>query len=423
MAAQQDPTASLKRKASRWQTLPPPGEEDGKDIDIANGKYSLLLFLRNLNTNPNSWNEFIDGLQNAPGVLDENSTMAAVLAAALETRQIQYDYIDTGVPDAKRRRLNLYGNRAAGTQIDEYDALVAMARTVWLDPDDLKNFVGKAYRDNLRQLAEGAGERYSFDSIFDFARAWSEVRYRFMNHALRDDPTLHTRYNGGRVNTKGNAANAIVHESNLLLDARMVEFLHLRGTGYSPQDRGIFEELYLLTPEEARQLLQYTGGSSGLRIGLPQVFRYCVGYVDAYMNWRVRVLEAARKKVLNSQAYRNAPHFNAKQTIRNNENQVIYTQLKPADDEYTKIVGALRTLIDEAKTLNAFNRTSYDAMEAAFTSATAAVRACAIVRATPELQQNGRFQTELRNFPGLQAPLIRPTGSSIIAPPRRRPVV
>ncbi|KAI0439453.1 hypothetical protein F4803DRAFT_564518 [Xylaria telfairii] len=422
MATQYDPTVSLKRKASRWQTLPPHGEEDSKDLDIVDGKYSLLLFLRDLNTKPDAWNDFVNGLRNAPGVADKDSTMAAVLAAALETRQIQYDYIDPAARDAKRQRINLYGNHAAGAQVAEYDALVAMARTVWNDPDDLRNFVGKAYRENLRNLAEGIRERYSFDSIFDFARSWSEVRYRFMNHALRDDPTLHTRYNSGRVNTKGNAANTIVHESNVLLDARMVEFLHLRGTGYAPQDRGIYEELYLLTPEEGRQLLRYSGANSGLRIGLPNVFRYCVEYIDAYMNWRVRVLEAARKKTLNSQAYRNATNFNAKQTIRNNANGIIYTQLTPADNEYGRIVGALRTLLDEAKTLNAFNRASYDEIEAASIAATTAVRNCAIVTTTPELQQNNRFQTELRNFPG-NISLSRPTGSSLIATPRRRPIV
>ncbi|KAI1755683.1 hypothetical protein F4782DRAFT_364170 [Xylaria castorea] len=419
MSTQQDVTVSLKRKASRWQMLPPPNGEAGKDIDVADGRYSLLLFLRDLDASAN-WNDFIEGLQNAPGVLDENSTMAATLAAALETRMIQYDYIDPAAPDAKKRRLDLYGNEAAANQIAEYDSLVTIARAVWSDPNDLRNYIGKAYRDNLRQLTEGDSQKYSLDSIFDYARSWSEVRYRFMNHALRDDPTLQTKYNTGRVSVKGNGANTIVHESNLLLDARMVEFQLLRNTGYNTQDRDIFQELYTLSPEEGRSLLKFTGNSSGLRIGLPQAFRYCVGYIDAYINWRVRVLESARKQVLNSPAHKNAPTFNHKQSVRNTANQGVLSNVGPADGEYEKFVGTLRKLIDEAQTLNAFHRTSFDELEAALGRVTSAVRGSVLNRST-DLRHNVKFQNEMVAFPNIQLTLTRPTGTSILAAPRRRP--
>ncbi|KAI0458110.1 hypothetical protein F5B21DRAFT_40146 [Xylaria acuta] len=422
MSTQPDPVASLKRKASRWHLLPPLNADADKDLDVDDGKYSLLLFLRDLDASPNNWNDFIDGLQNAPGVIDEKSTMAAILAAALETQKIQYDYIDPAAPNAKKRRLDLYGNQAAADQVAEYDSLVTMARTVWTDPNDLRNHLGKAYRENLRTLAEGDGQKYSFDSIFDFARSWSEVRYRFMNHALRDDPSLHAKYNSGRINVKGQGANTIVHESNLLLDARMVEFQLLRSTGYNPQDRDIFQELYLLSPEEGRTLLRYTGNSSGLRIGLPEVFRYCIGYIDAYMNWRVRVLESCRKQVLGSQGYKNAGSNNQRQNVRNAANQGILARVGPVDAEYTAFVDTLRTLIDEAKTQNAFLRTTYDELEAAFARLTNAVCTARINTSTPDLQYNVKFQNEVRAFPGLRTNLTRPTGTSIIPPPRRRPV-
>ncbi|KAI0487601.1 hypothetical protein F4859DRAFT_263097 [Xylaria cf. heliscus] len=418
---QQDPTASLKRKASRWQILPESGAEASKDINVDDKKYSLLLFLRDLDIGQNNWNDFIQGLQNAPGAIDENSTMGKLLAAALETQRIQFDYIDPGAPNAKKRRLGLYGNGAAGQQIQEYDALITMARAVWKDPNDLKNYVGKAYRDNLRPLAEGDKQRYSMDTIFDYARSWSEVRYRFMNHSLRDDPSLHNKYNNGRISNKGNGANTMVHESNLLLDARMVEFQLIRGTGYNPQDRVIYEELYLMTPEEGRELIRYTSNQSGLRIGLPGVFRYCVSYINAYLNWRVRVLESARKQALATPAYRNANTYNQRQGLRDAANRTIFGRINPVDDEYTKFVEALRALLVDARTHNAFQRASYDEIDAAVTRLGAAVRACPINRSSPDLQHNVRFQNELAAFPGLQIALSRPTGSSIIPTPRRRP--
>ena len=68
MTTQPDYTNSLKRKASRWQTLPAPGEETDTDtVDIDSSKYSLLLFLRDLNDSPNALQDFINGLQSAPG--------------------------------------------------------------------------------------------------------------------------------------------------------------------------------------------------------------------------------------------------------------------------------------------------------------------------------------------------------------------
>ncbi|KAI0551423.1 hypothetical protein F4679DRAFT_593537 [Xylaria curta] len=416
MSAQPNYTNSLKRKASRWQTLPAPGEETDTDtVDIDNDKYSLLLFLRDLSDSPNALQDFINELQNAPGSLDDATTIGATLAAARDTRQIDFDYIDPASPNKKKRRLNLYGNSAAADQMAEYDSLVQLARTVWTDPNDLKDFIKKAYQDNLRQLNDS--QPYPLDDIFDFARSWSEVRYRFLNHALRDDPTLHTKYNTGRINTKGIGANTIVHESNLLLDARMVEFQLLRGTGYHAQDRDAFQELYTLTPEEGRSLLRFTGTTTGLRIGLPVVFGYCVHYINAYFNWRVRVLESSRKQVLTSQPYKIA-NFHTKQSIRNAENQRILADLRPIDTEYRNFVVALRTLIQEANTINAFNRTSYDAVDIAISRLTRAVRNAALNRNTYELRNNQRFQNEMATFPNLRQTLTRPTGSSLLATPR-----
>lgn len=234
---------------------PIPGQKPPGDGEPANDRYSLLLFLRDLEAGEGRLREFIEGLQDSPGVLDEKSTMAAVLAAALQIQHVDQDYVNSDGRKPKKRRIDLYANEAAAGQIAEFNELITLARTVWTDPDELNDVLGDLYQLNLRPLAEGG--RYPLLDIFDFARAWAEVRYRFANHALRDDPRTWLTYNSGAPFNRGNAANATVHDSNVLHDARLVEFKFLRGVGFHDTDRGVFQELYQLTPEEGRQLSKF----------------------------------------------------------------------------------------------------------------------------------------------------------------------
>ncbi|TGJ81160.1 hypothetical protein E0Z10_g7614 [Xylaria hypoxylon] len=410
------PTNNLKRKASRWQTLPPLGE-DTSAVDTETEKYSLLLFLRDLDASPQKWDDFIEGLKNSPGSIDETSTISAVLEAALETQMINHDYISPANPnasDTKRRRLDLYGNGAAGGQIAEYDELINLARVVWSDPDDIRNTMGEVYQSNLGQ--QPGDPNFTLDKIFHLARCWAEVRYRYMNHSLRDDPSLYSNYNKGRTSMKGNAANAMVHESSVLLDATVVQFLPIGGIGYNADDRGIFQELYLLTPKEGRQLVQYTGQSTGLRIGLPQVFDYIVHIINAYMNWRVRVLESARRVTLSSPAYRNANNQAAKANILANSHQASGSRIQAVDNIYAyHFVPALRVLLEEAGSLNAFVRLSFTTLENATGQLIASIKVSGMNTATPDLRFNVQFNRMVNQFPGQGRTLMRPTGTSLLA--------
>ncbi|GAW16402.1 hypothetical protein ANO14919_058280 [Xylariales sp. No.14919] len=415
MAANRVPdpvTTNLKRKASRWQTRPPPGTDDAQ---ADSGKYSLLLFLRDLDASPGKWDEFIAGLQDSPGAIDEKSTMAALLQAAQETQIVTQDYLvdsDTRGRDPKRRRLDLYGNQAAGIQMAEYDELINLARTVWTDPDNLRDLLGELYMANLGVLP--GDPNYTLDKIFGMARHWGEVRYRFMNHALRDDPTQSSNYNRGRTLTKGNHANSIVHESNVLLDATVVQFLPAGGVGFNAQDRFIFQELYLLTPEEGRQLVEYTGAATGLRIGLPQVFDFCVSFINAYMDWRVRVLESARKQTLGNQTYRTA-NAATKARMMAGAQATSSSHLQAVDGAYAgDFLSSLRALLLQARTRNAFLRSSFDALDTAVNTMIREVRNCRINTATPDLRNNVQFNRMLNAFPGQGRILQRPTGTSMI---------
>ncbi|KAI0201708.1 hypothetical protein F4808DRAFT_469040 [Astrocystis sublimbata] len=408
---------TLKRKATRWQAT---ADADGEGYDEAVGRYSLLLFLRDLDDTPDKWAEFVNGLRNAPSAIDEKSTMATLLAAANDTRPIDYDYLENPDINAKRRRLILYGNQDAEDQVGEHDALVTIARRMWPDPDDLEDVLGNAYEDNIRKIAEG-GERelYNPHVIFSYARSWSEVRYRFMNHALRDDPAYNDKYSTGRGFNKGTEANTIVHKSNVLLDAVMCEFQLLRGTGYNDQDRYIFQELYQLSPEEGRELLRFTGDNNGLRIGLSPVFNYFISFINSYMTWRVRVLESARKLFLQNAAFRSATSNAQRNRLRAEANEATAKQIRAADLGYRAFVNHVRVLLDEANTLDAFNKTTFDQLEKIIATTTGEVRNCQLNKA-PDLKDNRKFQTELRNFPSIMVPLRRPTGTSMIAPPRQR---
>ncbi|KAF2963404.1 hypothetical protein GQX73_g10167 [Xylaria multiplex] len=410
-------TKNLKRKASRWQTRPPLGGEDSKDVEVDGTRYSVLLFIRDMVVDPQSWAQFIEGLQNAPGVIDETSVLAAMLEAAQNTQLVQHDYINLDEPN-KRRRIDLYANPEATEQINEYDELINLARTVWTNPDNLASNLSKVmtdiYQTNLGQ--QPGDPNYTLEKIFSMARSWAEVRYRFCNHALRDDPYQHAAYNTGRPLAKGNAANSIVHESNVLLDAVVTQFLPIGGLGYGPADRDIFHELYLLTAEQGKQLARYTGSGTGLRIGLPQVFDYCVFFINAYMNWRVKVLESARKMALSSQAHRNAHTQAEKIRIMEEAHRASGTRIQAVDNSYTlEFVPALVELLDEARTQNSFVRATFIRLENSVNQMTRLIKICPANTATNDLRHNAYFNRSVNGFPGQGRTLPRPTGTSMVA--------
>ncbi|KAI0968833.1 hypothetical protein F4678DRAFT_441556 [Xylaria arbuscula] len=401
-------TTNLKRKGSRWQTLPPPGGENGEDINVDDSKYSLLLFLRDLDADETRWKEFATVLQDAPGALDENSPAFKFAQAVTSAQHIDHDYLDADHgPATKKRRLDLRGNRAAATTLAEYDQVIRLARTFWTNPDDLGDILGELYERNTGQSP--SDEIYSLDNIFHMARSWGEVRYRFMNHSLRDDYTSGPKYNAGRQLAKGNAANAIVHESNVLLDAQMVEFRSAKNIGYTATDRDIFEELYILTPEDGRRLVEYSSANSGLRVGLPQVFTFVAQFINATIDWRVAVLEASRKQAMSSQAFRNARNQAQKQNVLEGRHQGNEGNLYSVDRPYgADLIPSVKLMLQEAKDHNAVTRASYDRFETAVRTITTEVKRSPMNRAAASYH----FTRSVNAFPG--AVLSRPTGTAII---------
>ncbi|KAK5634039.1 hypothetical protein RRF57_009753 [Xylaria bambusicola] len=393
-------TTNLKRKSSRWQNLPAPGDENSPDIEVDTSRYSLLLFLRDL-----SEPEEMERIHRS--VTQYTSIAAQLLEAVEKLSKIDQDYINPEAPDAKKRRLDVLGNSAAGDTLAEYSELIHLARTLWTNPDELTDIIGDLYRRNLGQ--NFGDKNYSLDELVHMARSWGEVRYRFMNMLCAMIRTW-----GQRITRAGNAANEIVHESNVLLDSKLVEFRVGNGIGYNAQDRGIFEQTYLLTPEEGREILDYSGQNTGLRIGLPQVFTYIAGFINALVNWRVRVLEASRKQALSSQAYRQAQGYANRQAVLNARHASNHQGLSSVDAQYANdLIPTIRSLLEEARTQNAFYKTTFDKLETTVRAMIPAVRNSPMNRVSPELTRNVQFTTMLRAFPG-PITLIRPTGTSIV---------
>ncbi|KAI0522216.1 hypothetical protein F5B22DRAFT_593332 [Xylaria bambusicola] len=403
-------TNNLKRKSSRWQNLPPYGEENGSEFESDSSKCSLLLFLRDLEANQKKWSQFVNMLENSPGIIDESSIAAQLLEAMKGVSKVDQDYISPDAPDTKKRRIDILGNSAAGEILAEYNELIRLARTLF--SGELTDVLGDLYRRNLGR--DFGDKNYTLEEIMHMARSWGEVRYRFMNHLLRDDPNMGPTYSMGHRRIKGDAANEMIHESNVVADSKLVEFRMDKGIGYTAQDRAIFEQTYLLTPEEGREIVSNSGQNTGLRIGLPPVFAYIAGFINGIVNWRVRVLEASRKQTLASQAYHQARGFTAKQAILDARHQPNHRGLASVDGPYANdLIPTIKSLLEEARTQNAFLRETFNKLETTVSTMIQAVRTSPMNSVSPELAQNAQFTTMLNAFPG-PFTLIRPTGASII---------
>ncbi|RWA12850.1 hypothetical protein EKO27_g2228, partial [Xylaria grammica] len=75
---------------------------------------------------------------------------------------------------------------------------------------------------------------------------------------------------------------------------------------------------------------------------------------------------------------------------------------------------SLRALLEQARTRNAFLRSSFDALNTAVNTMIREVRNCRINTATPDLRNNVQFNRMLNAFPGQGRILQRPTGTSMI---------
>ncbi|KAI1430749.1 hypothetical protein GGR50DRAFT_161530 [Xylaria sp. CBS 124048] len=408
-----DQTQLLERSDARWQLRPLNNAKVDPDMEFDSSKFSLMIFLRNLNMSEARHEDFISAIANAEGADEKETIMHALANAVQGLRFIGEDYVELG--NGKRRRIDMYGESQAEFVLKEHDQLMDLARTVWTNPEKPVDFIAEAYAQNLRALGEE--EEPTIDDLFGWARSWAEVRYRFLNHALRDDPNLWLDFCDGRPRRKGDAANSIVHDSNVLEDARLVEFKVIGNFGYSKADRRIFESLYMITPEEGRKLFRFASKSTGLRPGLPTVFRFCATFIDVFIDWRIKMLTRARQSLLSCHNVKETTSFADRKREIGKQHKLTASRLKNVDDIYSgRFIPTLRSLLREAEEDNAFNRDTFNKLESVVERVKVALSNSPFNSIYRDLKNDASYRKIITNFPGVN--LIAPTGTALVVKSR-----
>ncbi|KAI8965789.1 hypothetical protein F5Y11DRAFT_256698 [Daldinia sp. FL1419] len=109
-----------------------------------------------------------------------------------------------------------------------------------------------------RILRDDPTKAHTLDRILRWANRWAEVRYRYLNHYLRDDPDHWQRLEQRGFRDAGDHANEIVHTSSIQDDCLLAE-----SKWFNPIHRSLFFDVYRLGVRESRRLGTY------LDIGLP----------------------------------------------------------------------------------------------------------------------------------------------------------
>ncbi|KAI0395165.1 hypothetical protein F5Y17DRAFT_218352 [Xylariaceae sp. FL0594] len=396
----------LLKPESRWRLLAEAGHENDDDIIVDKKHVSFVAALRDIPAGPKEQDAFFETLRALP---PDNELQAAFARSFKgERKRIAYDYLRDDEQPKKRRRIDIIGNYGAGTLLAGYDETIALGRTAYKIPDDLDEPFDRLFDIYLRRMVFGP------EKLMDYARCWTEVRYRFLNHCLRDDPQEWFNFSTGPRVSKGTTANQLIHKSNVKEDARVVEFKRVKQLGFDDKDRALFEQVYLLSPEHGRQLATYCEDNAGLRAGLPNTFRYCADFIDAYLNWRIQLLEAARQRIFNDPAVVAASNHQQRDKaiqplLRANERK-----LKAADTAYgDRFIPNVIKLLDEARQKNALYQSTWDELDKATDEVIRRVKTCALNN-IPGLANNVSFARVANDFPGLGIDLPKPSGSALI---------
>ncbi|KAI1081075.1 hypothetical protein F5B20DRAFT_70962 [Whalleya microplaca] len=229
---------NLKRKSSRWRTLSGKPLKPGEQRE---DEYNLLLYHKSLKVDKDDPESF--GLNrrghrrdislvdepNATDVSFKPSTSPDAMeldkpeppatsqdAGPNDLKDIGVDIswgYETGI-DKKVTRVALKGNEHSRSLIAEMDELIALARTVYTEPGDLTDWMQELYAGTYRDgvLQRDGSKKATLKRSLEWCESWAEVRYRFLNHYLRDDPAHWSRLEGEFYQSSGDHANLLIHQ-------------------------------------------------------------------------------------------------------------------------------------------------------------------------------------------------------------------
>ncbi|KAI0009910.1 hypothetical protein F4779DRAFT_334595 [Xylariaceae sp. FL0662B] len=198
------------------------------------------------------------------------------------------------------------------------------------------------FREKYRSgvLQRDGSRKATLMRTLEWADRWVEVRYRFLNHYLRDDPKYWVKIREKYFEDAGDKANAIVHESAVEVDCDIAESKLFTGV-----DRVLYEQVYGLTIEQGGRLREL-GNSPAITQDLRNLFMWSASFINRFISWRQRVLRQKTGNLVNSDEYWRAG-ITARNIMKQNHYTEIATKLDPIDKAYADFLATLGTLMDE----------------------------------------------------------------------------
>ncbi|KAI1478397.1 hypothetical protein F4774DRAFT_166244 [Daldinia eschscholtzii] len=330
-------------------------------------RYNLLLYLK--------------------GLSEDQDALPLLKTAYASKKNLGKDYV---LGNAGLSETRLQGNDHAGALVAEWDAVIELARRIWQDPNVLEDWITHMFYDHFRGriLRDDPTKVQTLDRVLRWCDKWAEVRYRYMNHYLRDDPDNWMRAEQGPFREAGDHANEIVHTSSLQDDCQLAE-----SHWFIPEHRALFFDVYRLGVREARRLVYLTNWDNVSAV-IRGVFTWTIDFINRYIQWREALMRSETRE-----------HLNEARRVRNQSNQARNAQraqmaasmksnMRGTDDAYHRFLDVLRVLMQEGRDHMKFRRASWENFLQLVDTLTHQLRACPLNR------QNNNRNWDLRlNWP------------------------
>ncbi|KAI1493397.1 hypothetical protein F5X96DRAFT_209535 [Biscogniauxia mediterranea] len=303
---------NLKRKDSRWSSRVARTKAD-KPIR-GTGRYNLLLYVKGVQLPDDDYDDdetpkkkLKTGFGTAAAVKDkewkvttkDGQDVCKVLCGLVKSsKSISRDYEVSN--DGNVASVQLRGNKDAQDLIHEIDELIDLASTVYPNPNDLRNWMKESFeRRFLKSVLRRDGTSpVTLDRALQYADNWTEVRYRFMNHYLRDDPYYYQELRQDAPRAAAERANFLTHGSQVEEDCYVAQ-----STWFSDKDRKLYEYIYRLTITEGC-LLREVSRDRSIAAPVRELVMWMIDKINRFHNWRVEITRSMIRRLVENESYR-----------------------------------------------------------------------------------------------------------------------
>ncbi|KAI1660067.1 hypothetical protein F4813DRAFT_350858 [Daldinia decipiens] len=330
-------------------------------------RYNLLLYLK--------------------GISEDQDVGPLVRNAFTSRQNLGKDYV---VSNAGISETRLQGNDNAAALIAEWDAVIELARVVWDNPNNLEDWITHMFYEHFRGriLRDDETKAHTLARVLGWADRWAEVRYRYLNHYLRDDPDHWMRADQRAFREAGDHANEIVHTSSLQDDCLLAE-----SKWFIPVHRALFFDVYRLGVREGRRLV-YLANWTNLPGAIREVFRWSIDFINRYIHWREALMRAGTRDHLNEMRRSTQLSIQARQNQRVQFANSMKSNLRGPDEAYHRFLGVLRVLMMEGREQMKFQQSSWREFLTLIDMVTQQLRTCRLNR-----PNNNRHWDLRQNWP------------------------